>query len=427
MNLALPFTLDSIKEAIKTYPTPFHIYDEGRIRFVARQLKDTLRSAGVPGFRNYFAVKALPNPEIVKVLASEGMGADCSSLAELAIAEMCGLQGEDIMFSSNNTLDEEFAYAAKLGAIINFDDITLVERYIEVFGAPSVACCRFNPGDLEFGGLNESIIGSPREAKYGMPLDDMLASYRKLKEAGVTKFGIHTMLLSNELDWHHHEAIARALFAAAKQIANKVGIEFSFINLGGGIGVPYRPAEHEFELEAFADMLTSIYRDMDMAAIGAPSVVMENGRYITADAGYVVTTAVNQKHTHKTYIGVDASMSDLMRPGMYDAYHHITVLGKENEPVIEEVDVTGSLCENNDKFAVNRNLPRIDMGDILVIHTTGAHGHAMGFQYNGKLRHAELLLDPGGGVRLIRRAETLEDYFATLTTKGDYHVPTNRS
>ena len=425
MNLALPFTLDSIKQVTNTYPTPFHIYDEGRIRFVARRLQDTLRGAGIPGFRNYFAVKALPNPEILKVLVGEGMGADCSSLAELAIAEMCGLSGEDIMFSSNNTLDEEFAYAAALGAIINFDDTTLVDRYIERFGAPRAACCRFNPGNLEFGGLNESIIGSPKEAKYGMPIEDMIASYRNLKEAGVTKFGIHTMLLSNELDWRHHEAIARALFAAAKQIAEEVGIEFSFINLGGGIGVPYRPAEHEFELEAFADMLARLYQDMDMAAIGSPSVVMENGRYITADAGYLVTTAVNEKRTHKTYVGVDASMSDLMRPGMYDAYHHITVLGKEDEPAAEEVDVTGSLCENNDKFAINRSLPHIAMGDILVIHTTGAHGHAMGFQYNGKLRHAELLLDPGGDVRLIRRAETLQDYFATLTIKGDYHVPTN--
>lgn len=425
MNLALPFTLDSIKEVTKTYPTPFHIYDEARIRFVAGHLRHTMQGAGVPGFRNYFAVKALPNPEIITILASEGMGADCSSLAELAIAEMSGLRGEDIMFSSNNTLDEEFVYAAKLGAIINFDDLTLVQRYTERFGAPSIAACRFNPGDLAFGGLNESIIGSPKEAKYGMPLDDMIESYRLLKAAGVTKFGIHTMLLSNELDWHHHESIARALFAATKQIATEVGIEFSFINLGGGIGVPYRPAEHEFELPEFAAMLAKLYQDMDMATVGAPNIVMENGRYITADAGYLVTTVVNEKHTHKTYIGVDASMSDLMRPGMYDAYHHITVLGKEDEPSTEEVDVTGSLCENNDKFAINRSLPPIDIGDILVIHTTGAHGHAMGFQYNGKLRHAELLLDPGGDVRLIRRAETLQDYFATLTTKGNYHVPTN--
>jgi len=425
MHLELPFTLESMKHILKTYPTPFHIYDEARIRFVASRLQRTMQAAGVPGFRNYFAVKALPNPEIVKVLAAEGMGADCSSLAELAIAEMCGLSGTDIMFSSNDTLDEEFAYAAHLGAIINFDDKTLVKRYIAAFGAPSVACCRFNPGDLEFGGLNESIIGSPHEAKYGMPLEDMLESYRALKKAGVKKFGLHTMLLSNELDWHHHEVIARALFGAAKHIAAELDITFDFINLGGGIGVPYRPAEHEFELEAFAKALAKAYRDMDMASVGAPNIVMENGRAITADAGYLVTTVVNRKDTHKTYIGIDASMSDLMRPGMYGAYHHITVLGKEDVPAAGEVDVTGSLCENNDKFAIGRSLPTISLGDIIVIHTTGAHGHAMGFQYNGKLRHAELLLDPGGSVQMIRRAETLEDYFATLTTKGTYHVPTN--
>lgn len=425
MNLALPFTLDSIKQVTKTYPTPFHIYDEERMRFVAKRLNNEMNKAGVPGFKNYFAVKALPNPEILKVLASEGMGADCSSLAELAIAEMCGLSGTEIMFSSNDTSLEEFAYAAKLNAIINFDDLSLVDGYINSFGAPAVACCRFNPGNLEFGGVNESIIGSPKEAKYGMPTTDLIAAYQKLKAAGVTRFGLHTMMLSNELDWRNHQMIARALFSAAKQVAQAVGIKFEFINLGGGIGVPYRPTEHEFELAEFAQALKNAYDEADMESVGSPAIVMENGRYITADSGYLITTAINKKRTHKTYVGTDASMSDLMRPGMYDAYHHITVLGKEKDLPAEEVDVTGSLCENNDKFAIDRPLPLIENGDILAIHTTGAHGHAMGFQYNGKLRHAELLLDPGGGVRQIRRAETLEDYFATLTTKGDYHVPTN--
>lgn len=425
MNPALPFTLDSITEVTKTYPTPFHIYDEARVRFVARDLNRAMDEAGVPGFRNYFAVKALPNPEIVKVLVSEGMGVDCSSLAELAIAEMCGLRGEQIMFSSNDTADDEFAYAASLDAIINFDDLSLVTPYLDTYGAPRVACCRLNPGNLEFGGANESIIGSPKEAKYGMPTIDMIAAYRQLKAAGVKRFGIHTMLLSNELDYRNHLMIARVIFAVAKEIATTVGIEFSFINLGGGIGVPYRPTEHAFDLDVFARELAALYEEMGMSSIGSPDVVMENGRYITADAGSLVTTVINQKHTHKTYIGIDASMSDLMRPGMYDAYHHITVLGKEDELAAEEVDVTGSLCENNDKFATDRPLPHIEMGDVLVIHTTGAHGHAMGFQYNGKLRHAELLLDPGGAVRCIRRKETLEDYFATLTTEGVYHVPTN--
>lgn len=425
MDLALPFTLDSIKEITKTYPTPFYIYDEGRIRFVARNLHDTMRGAGVPGFRNYFAVKALPNPEIVKIVASEGMGVDCSSMAELAIAEMCGLSGEDIIFSSNNTLDEEFAYAVQLGAIINFDDLSLVPRCLAAGSIPAVACCRFNPGDLEFGGLNEVLIGAPKEAKYGMALSDMIDAYRQLQQAGAKRFGIHTMMLSNELDWRHHIAIAEALFTAATAISKELGIKFDFINLGGGIGVPYRPVEHAFELEAFAAALSQLYRDKNLQALGNPRITMENGRYITADSGYLITSVVNQKNTHKTYVGVDASMSDLMRPGMYGAYHHVTVLGKEQLPSAQEVDIVGSLCENNDKFAIDRSLPKVEIGDILAVHTTGAHGHAMGFQYNGKLRHAELLLGAGGGVRMIRRAETIDDYFVTLTTKGTYNVPTN--
>ncbi len=425
MNEQLPFTPDELRAVIASYPTPFHVYDEARMRDKARLMIETMRNAGVPGFRNYFAVKALPNPAIVKLLSEEGMGADCSSVAELAIAEMVGLRGKQIMFSSNNTSDEEFAYAMKLGAIINFDDVSLVQPFVEKFGAPAVACCRFNPGNLEFGGVNEDIIGSPREAKYGMPTMHMVAAYRTLKEAGVNKFGVHTMLLSNELDWRNHARIVDALFAATKEIAEAVGIEFSFINLGGGIGVPYRPTEHEFDIEGFAKAIRERYEAHDLASIGSPAIVMENGRYVTADAGYLVTRAINEKRTHKTYIGVDATMSDLMRPGMYGAYHHISVLGKQGEIPGEIVDVVGSLCENNDKFAIDRELPHIDPGDVLVIHTTGAHGHAMGFQYNGKLRHAELLLHDDKTVTQIRRAETLEDYFATLTTKGDYHVPTN--
>lgn len=425
MNEQLPFSPQDMQTIVASHSTPFHIYDEARIRETATRMVDTMNAAGVPGFRNYFAVKALPNPAIIKLLAEEGMGADCSSIAELAIAEMAGLSGEQIIFSSNNTSDTEFAYAAKLGAIINFDDLSMVRPFIEKFGAPSVACCRFNPGNLEFGGINEDIIGSPREAKYGMPTTHMVAAYQALKEAGVNKFGVHTMLLSNELDWRNHERIADALFGAAKDIAQTVGIEFSFINLGGGIGVPYRPAEHEFDLVGFANALAELYQSHDLASIGAPRIIMENGRYVAADAGYLITRVVNEKRTHKTYVGVDATMSDLMRPGMYGAYHHITVLGKQDDPPGEIVDVTGSLCENNDKFAIDRELPHIDPGDLLVIHTTGAHGHAMGFQYNGKLRHAELLLHADKTVTEIRRAETIEDYFATLTTKGDYHVPTN--
>lgn len=425
MEYTLPVLDDQLKAITAEYPTPFHLYDERGIRDRARLLQRTMNEAGVPRFQNYFAVKALPNPEILKLLVQEGMGADCSSLAELAIAEMCGLSGEQIMFSSNDTALDEFRYASGLGAIINFDDLSMVQPYINSFGAPEVGCCRFNPGDIEFGGVNVDIIGNPREAKYGMPLDDMITAYKQLKEAGVTRFGIHTMLLSNELDWRNHEEIADALFGAATAIAHEVGINFEFINLGGGIGVPYRPTEHEFDLRGFAIALKKLYDAHDLERIGSPRIVMENGRYITADSGYLVTTVANIKQTHKVYVGLDASMSDLMRPALYGAYHHMSVLGKQHDTDLEEVDVTGSLCENNDKFAIDRMLPHLEVGDVLVIHTTGAHGHAMGFQYNGKLRHAELLLDPGGGVRMIRRAETLEDYFATLTQKGNYHVPTN--
>lgn len=425
MKPTLPFSKDAITRLAAVHPTPFHVYDEARIRFVANKLQSTMHDAGVKDFQNYYAVKALPNPSILRILVEEGMGADCSSVAELAIAEMVGLSGEQIMFSSNNTQPEDFAYAMKLEAIINFDDLALVEPFLEKFGAPNAACCRFNPGDLSFGGLNEDIIGSPKEAKYGMPTTHLIAAYSALKKAGVSKFGLHTMLLSNELDWRNHERIAEAVFEAAGEIASTVGIEFDFINLGGGIGVPYRPTEHEFDLGGFAKALAKLVNQKQFANLGRPRIVMENGRYVTADSGYLVTTVMNQKSTHKKYVGVDATMSDLMRPGMYGAYHHISVLGKETDTLAEEVDIVGSLCENNDKFAIDRALPAIEIGDILAIHSTGAHGHAMGFQYNGKLRHAELLLQPDKTVRLIRRAENLEDYFTTLTEKGDYHVPTN--
>lgn len=413
MRTALPFTNESIHEIIREHPTPFHIYDEARLRENAVRLHVTMQDAGLKNFRNYFAVKALPNPTVVNILSDEGMGADCSSLAELKIAEMAGLSGEDIMFSSNNTSAEEFKAAHRLGAIINFDDESLVGPYLEQIGAPIIACGRLNPGNLSFGGLNESIIGSPHEAKYGMPLDQLKRAYTALKNAGVRRFGLHTMLLSNELDWQHHETIARSLFEAANEIATECDITFEFINLGGGIGVPYRPEEHDFDLSAFASALAALYVEYNLTAIGSPRIVMENGRYVTADCGYLVSTVTTIKRTHKTYVGVDASMSDLMRPGMYGAYHHVSVM-KDHSGPLETVDVVGSLCENNDKFAINRELPAVALGDVLAIHTTGAHGHAMGFQYNGKLRHAELLLSPKGKIQEIRRAETLDDYFATL-------------
>jgi diaminopimelate decarboxylase len=414
MNPQLPFTRERIEDISRTYPTPFYIYDEAAIRAQARRLKQAMDSAGVPGFRNFFAVKALPNPAILEILKQEGMGLDCSTMAELELASRVGVSGRDIMFSSNNTPRGEFARAQEMGAVINFDDLNQVTPFLEEFGVPSVACCRYNPGDITFEGVNEQIIGRPAEAKYGMPKDQIIEAYRALQSAGAQKFGLHTMLLSNELDWHSHIKIAELLFELADELHQKLGIKFDFINLGGGLGVAYRPEEIPFDVETYAAELKKLYNSSGLAKIGAPKIIMENGRWATAEVGYLVTKAVNRKDTHKTYVGVDASMSNLMRPGMYGAYHHITVLGRGGEAPAETVDVVGSLCENNDKFAIDRPLPKIEKGDYLAMHTTGAHGHAMGFQYNGKLRSAELLLKPNGPVKLIRRAETLDDYFATL-------------
>ncbi len=411
---AVPFDKSFIERLARKYPTPFYIYDEAEIISRARLLKSTMKAAGVPGFRNYFAVKALPNPEILKTLKQTGMGLDCSAMAELELAVMAGFKGEDIMFTSNNTQMEEFKRASKLGAVINFDDISFVEPYLRNFGLPKVACCRYNPGDIEFGGVNEDIIGKPSQAKYGMTKAQIIEAYKLIKRAGVKRFGLHTMLLSNELDWQNHERIAELLFKLAVDISEEAGIQFEFINLGGGLGVPYTTAQHDFDLGSYAKGLAKLYEQYEFNTIGSPAIVTENGRYVTAPAGYLVTTAINRKDTHKVYLGVDASMSNLMRPGMYGAYHHITILGKEDLPATEAVDIVGSLCENNDKFAVDRELPTVKVGDILVIHTVGAHGHAMGFQYNGKLRSAELLLKADKSVQLIRRAETVDDYFATL-------------
>jgi diaminopimelate decarboxylase len=418
MQTRLPFTKDQIAEINKEYPTPFYVYDEMGIRNQAKALQIAMSKASVPGFRNYFAVKALPNPSVLAILKDEDMGLDCSSLAELELAARVGVSGENIMFSSNNTPTAEFVRAQELGAIINFDDVNQVRPFLDEVGLPVVAACRYNPGDINFEGVNELLIGKPSEAKFGMPKDQIKAAYKVLQAAGARRFGLHTMLLSNELDWRNHIRIAELLFGLAKELHKELGIEFEFINLGGGLGVAYRPEQQAFELNTFASELRKLYDDCGLSQIGAPKIYMENGRWVTAESGYLVTKAVNRKDTHKRYVGVDASMSNLMRPGMYGAYHHITVLGKEKKALTEVVDVVGSLCENNDKFAIDRDLPVITQGDYLAIHTAGAHAHTMGFQYNGKLRSAELLLRTDGQVRLIRRAETLQDYFATLDGTG---------
>lgn len=415
MDSSVPFDQKFLDQITKKYPTPFYIYDETRIRASSKKLYKAMHDVGFTDFKNYFAIKALPNPRIMEILAEEGQGMDASSIAEIELCKKAHVR--DIMFSSNNTSDNEFAIALAARAIINFDDITHAERFIEKFGAPKVACCRYNPGNIKLEGGDDWIIGKPHEAKYGMPKEHLEKAYKLLKKAGSKTFGLHTMLLSNDLSWQSHIDIAEVMFGLANELSKKLAINFDFINLGGGLGVAYKPNDKEFDIDAYAQGLKKVY-DKHFSSNHRPNIVMENGRYITADTGYLVTTVINRKETHKTYIGVDATMANLMRPGMYGAYHHVTIMNAKERPK-EIVDVTGSLCENNDKFAIDRKLPKAKIGDFLVIHTAGAHGHAMGFQYNGKLRSAELLLHADKTIELIRRTETLDDYFATLDFKKE--------
>ncbi len=406
----LPFSKTQIEKIIEKYPTPFHIYDEQAIRNNARQLLATF--AWAPGFKEHFAVKATPNPYIIKALHEEGFGVDCSSLTELILAEKAGLLGEEIMFSSNDTPAEEFQKARRLGAIINLDDISHIAFLEEQAGLPELISFRYNPGPLRKG---NAIIGVPEEAKYGFTKAQLFEGYRILKEKGIKRFGLHTMVASNELHPHYFIETAKMLFDLVVEISQQLGIRFELINLGGGIGIPYKPDQKPIDLALISHGIQKEY-DQKIKANGLHPlrITMECGRYITGPYGYLVATVLHQKEIYKNYVGLDACMANLMRPALYGAYHHITVLGKEDWPLDHIYDVTGSLCENNDKFAINRPLPLIDRGDLLVIHDAGAHGHAMGFNYNGKLRSAELMVKPGGEVELIRRAETNEDYFATL-------------
>jgi diaminopimelate decarboxylase len=407
----LPFTKAQLEEIIAQYPTPFHIYDERGIRENARKLNEAF--AWAPGFKEYFAVKATPNPYILKLCREEGFGADCSSLAELILAERSGIRGENIMFSSNNTPADEYQKARELGAIINLDDITHIPYLEKEVGLPDLVCCRYNPGPLRQGG--NAIIGLPEEAKYGFTKQQLLEGYRSLRDRGIRRFGLHTMVISNELDPNYFVETARMLFEVVVEIAQALGIRFEFVNFGGGIGIPYRPEQNEVDVNYISREIKRLYDELIVpSGLHPMKLFLESGRYITGPYGYLVTKAIHRKEIYKNYIGVDACMANLMRPALYGAYHHITVMGKEHLPHDQTYDVTGSLCENNDKFAIDRQLPKIESGDILVIHDTGAHGYAMGFNYNGKLRSAELLLKPDGAVELIRRAETLEDYFATI-------------
>ena len=416
--MKVPFvTKDQLEAIAAQYPTPFHLYDERGIRENARRLRAAF--AWNPGYREYFAVKATPTPAILKLLKEEGCGCDCSSLAELIMAERCGITGEDIMFSSNETPPEEFQLADKLGAIMNLDDFTLIEDLERATGKiPAKVCCRYNPGGVfALGETREGfqVMDNPGDAKYGMTRAQISEAYRVLAAKGAREFGLHSFLASNTLSNEYYPVLARMLFQLAVELKEETGCRVTFINLSGGVGVPYHPDQPENDIAVIGEGVRKAYEEILVpAGLGDVALYTELGRFMLAPYGHLVTRAMHEKHIYKEYIGVDACACDLMRPAMYGSYHHITVMGKEHAPCDHKYDVVGSLCENNDKFAVDRMLPKIDRGDLLVIHDTGAHGRAMGYNYNGKLRSAELLLREDGSVELIRRAETLEDYFATL-------------
>lgn len=407
----IPVSKQKLEEIIRTYPTPFHLYDEKAIRDNARTLLAAFSWA--PGFKEYFAVKAAPNPYLMQILKEEGIGADCSSMAELILAEKVGITGADIIFSSNDTPYDEYVKAKELGAIINLDDITHIAYLEKHAGLPEMISFRYNPGPLLKNG--NTIIGFPEEAKYGLTREQVFEAYRICKAKGVKRFGLHTMVISNELNPDSFVGTANMMFDLAVDIHRELGIRVEFIDLGGGIGIPYRPDQEAVDLKYVGQQVQKAYEAKITAnGLHPLQLALECGRMVTGPYGYLVSTVLHKKNIHKNYVGLDACMANLMRPALYGSYHHITVLGKEDLPLDHVYDVTGSLCENNDKFAIDRALPQIDIGDLVVIHDAGAHGHAMGFNYNGKLRSAELLLRSDGSVRLIRRAETLEDLFATL-------------
>ncbi len=409
----IPFvTKAQVEEIVKTYPTPFHIYDEKGIRENAKALYKAF--SWNKGYQEYFAVKATPNPFLMQILKEYGCGSDCSSLAELKLSEAAGITGHDIMFSSNDTPPEEFAYCEKLGGIINLDDITHIEAVEKSVGyLPETMSCRYNPGG--YFKMSNGIMDNPGDSKYGMTEKQIVEAYKIMKEKGVKNFGIHAFLASNTVTNEYYPMLAKVLFELAVKLKNETGAHITFINLSGGIGIPYSPDQEPNDIKVIGEGVRRVYEEVLVpAGMGDVALYTELGRYMTGPYGALITQAIHEKHIHKEYIGTDACAANLMRPAVYGAYHHITVLGKENEPCDCLYDITGSLCENCDKFAIDRKLPQIAKGDYLFIHDTGAHGHSMGYNYNGKLRSAELLLKEDGSVRLIRRAETLNDYFATF-------------
>ena len=408
-----PFvTLEQLEEIVKDYPTPFHLYDEAGIRENARKVKEAF--AWNPGFKEYFAVKATPNPRILEILKEYGCGTDCSSATELMMSDAAGFSGQEIMFSSNDTPAEDFALADGMGAIINLVDFTQIEYLEKAIGhIPETICCRYNPGGVFE--ISNGIMDNPGDSKYGMTESQLMEAFRILREKGAKRFGIHAFLVSNTVTNDYYPMLASELFALAVRVKQETGIEVDFINLSGGVGIPYRPEEKPNDIGVIGEGVRREFeRILVPAGLGDVSIYTEMGRFMLGPYGCLVTRAIHEKHIYKEYIGVDACAVNLMRPAMYGAYHHITVMGKENAPCDHKYDVVGSLCENNDKFAIDRMLPKIDRGDLLVIHDTGAHGFSMGYNYNGKLRSAELLLKEDGSVQMIRRAETPRDYFATL-------------
>lgn len=408
-------SLEKLKEITEKYPTPFHLYDEKGIRRNARRLKEAF--SWNKGFKEYFAVKATPNPAILKILREEGCGADCSSYTELLLADAVGFKDKEIMFSSNVTPRQDFALASELNATINLDDITHINFLEKIAGIPETICLRYNPGGAFV--IDNEIMDNPQEAKYGLTRPQMTEAFKILMGKGAKHFGIHAFLASNTIANEYYPVLARTLFTLAVELKQETGAHIAFINLSGGIGIPYKPDQKPADIESVGEGVRCAFEEILVpAGMGDVAIYTELGRFMLGPYGCLVATAIHEKHIHKEYIGLDACAANLMRPAMYRAYHHITVMGKENEPCDHKYDVTGGLCENNDKFAIDRMLPKIDIGDLIVIHDTGAHGYSMGYNYNGKLRSAELLLKEDGSVEMIRRAETPDDYFATLDFTG---------
>ncbi len=415
-KVKIPFvTKEKIEEIAMSYPTPFHIYDEKGIRENARKVNKAF--SWNKGFKEYFAVKATPTPKILQILKEEGCGVDCSSYTELLMSEACGFFGDDIMFSSNVTPDQDFIKAYELGAQINLDDFTHIEVLEKLTGIPETICLRYNPGG-QFK-LHNQIMDNPGDAKYGLTKDQMLEGFKLLKEKGAKYFGIHSFLASNTVTNDYYPMLAKILFELAVELSQKTGVKIKFIDLSGGIGTAYKPQDKPNDIETIGEGVRKVYEEVLVpAGMGDVAIYAELGRFMLAPYGHLIAKAIREKHIYKDYIGLDACAANLMRPAMYGAYHHITVLGKENQPCDHKYDITGGLCENNDKFAKDRMLPKIDIGDYICIHDTGAHGFSMGYNYNGKLRSAELLLKEDGSVEMIRRAETPKDYFSTFDFTG---------